>query len=277
MMLHQDPHIREIRSAAPSICAPSAAAPTLSAGLLLAALLGPGVLAAQQAEEAAAPPAIEVVEPHKEAGRYMVGGPVFQTFQFRNTGGEFLELEPDGSSCGSKIAALDRRVRPGGKGKAIIELDTKTLGAGPRTLNAWIETNDPERPRVNLQLYVELDELGYPIPKKVLMRDVARKVPLLFLVRAHESNPFEITDVTSDLEWLSFSWRELDGPVPPIHPLARYRPRKGDYEVKVRAAPDAPEGRVLGLIRVHTTSDRTAEISLPVDGYLSPPELAASQ
>lgn len=90
-----------------------------------------------------------------------------KTVSFRNVGNEILEVKEIRSSCGCTAGALDvknRMVRPRSTGKIEVTFNSRGY-RGNVSKNLYIHTNDPEKPRVclNIRAMVEAPPGNSPI------------------------------------------------------------------------------------------------------------------
>ena len=87
---------------------------------------------------------------HEFPKAFIVGSKILKRFHFTNTGSAPLEIQNIHTNCGC-VATTPSAVQipPGGTGSIHIEIDR---GVGPFLEQAFVYTNDPDKPMIPLQV-----------------------------------------------------------------------------------------------------------------------------
>jgi hypothetical protein len=236
-----------------------------SAAALAAALLAfaPAVALAQAAKPAAAPKLV-LVDEKKDVGTVPKGEVIHATFTLKNEGKADLHVTDVKPSCGCTAPEYDKTIKPGGQGKIVLNVDTKTF-QGPISKSALILTDDPEKPQVtvfvmaNVKPYVETHPVGF-FRLQALTGETATSA----IVLSSDEADFKPTKVEVPNDYLKAA----------LAPAADAEkiPGKGanQWKVTVTTTPDAPEGLLGGYVRVMTGAAKQPELSLAVSGYIKP-------
>ncbi len=148
---------------------PSARASLVLSLGLTAALLASVLGAAHTATAAAtARPRLKFATDKHDFGKVKQGQSVSYEFVFENQGDAPLVIEKVETSCGCTAALLsEKKIEPGKKGKVKATFDTQAYG-GRVTKYIFIDSNDPDNPRVELTVSVDIQVP--PAPKIELDR-----------------------------------------------------------------------------------------------------------
>lgn len=119
---------------------------------------------AEDAEESAArprpaPPALHLLETRVDLGSVYSGERVRHRFVYQNRGGSELVVKQIRPTCSTLVERWEREHRvlaPGREGSFVLARDTTWSGAARRLLAAYIESNDPQRPRIFVRAEVRV-------------------------------------------------------------------------------------------------------------------------
>jgi len=236
---------------------PSGASPAAQAGATTTAASAAAQARALDEGPAAARPAvgaprIEFGSADHDFGTVMIGEPVEHEFAFRNVGDATLQIIKVRTSCGCTAALVTKEeVPPGGEGRVKTTFRT-TNYKGTQRKSIYVETNDPEQPRVTLRLSGEVKVEVEVSPAMIYARDL---VP-------GESRPYKLVVKRSDGEELRIT--KVTASRPEIHVGEPEVRDDGSYEVEVTLGPDLPEGRLNGQVTIETDSARQPRVSVRI-------------
>jgi hypothetical protein len=137
----------------------------LNRNLFAGLLLGLVLWAAQplQAGEPGARPRLRVDEPVFDGGELRPGASFHHEFTLRNEGRAPLLIEEVRTGCSCAVAAYDRTIAPGDKGRVRLTVDVYREWAGRDLLRTvWLTTNDPEAAQVSLVVRGRVAEADIP-------------------------------------------------------------------------------------------------------------------
>ena len=166
--------------------------------VVLAGLMGWLVL--QPAEPRQTPktgpkPKLLIRNDSRDFGSRMVGTKVTHRYRIRNGGTASLTIHKISTSCGCTVARVDRTSLP--PGERCIILAELTVRPGSNSQHVYLNTNDPNRPRVALKLLahglerVLLEPSGFDFPELRLGMMQTNTVQL----SAGNGQPFKVTHV----------------------------------------------------------------------------------
>ena len=240
------------------------------AALAAALLVFAPVAALAQAPKPAAPaataaaPKLVLVEEKKEIGTVPKGEVIHATFVLKNEGKADLHVTDVKPSCGCTAPEYDKTIKPGGEGKVVLNVDTKSF-QGPISKSALILTDDPEKPQVTVFVmatvrpFVETLPVGF-FRLQALTGETATSE--MFLVS--DEADFKPTKVETPNSYLKAS----------LAPAAEAEKVAGkganQWKVTLTTTPDAPEGLLGGYVKVQTGVAKQPELSLAVSGYVKP-------
>ena len=121
--------------------------------ILAGIFLWPALWCAQAAwtEEPAPRPRLVVEEPVFESADLKPGTAFDHEFTLRNEGDAPLLIEEVQTGCSCTVAAYDRTIAPGGRGRVRLTIDVYREWAGRELRRtAWLSTNDPEAAQFSL-------------------------------------------------------------------------------------------------------------------------------
>jgi hypothetical protein len=168
-------------------------------GLLMVALAGlmgwfimqPGK--PKQATKSEPVPNLVVGRDSHDFGTIMVGAQVSHRYRIRNAGGAVLVIRKISTSCGCTVARVDNTTLAPGKW-CTIEAEL-TVRAGNNSQRVYLDTNDPDQPRMTLNLLsrgvrsVQLEPSGFDFTSLRLGAAKSATVRL----SAGDGQPFKIT------------------------------------------------------------------------------------
>ena len=119
--------------------------------VLAGLLLGPVLLSAPPARAEEPRPRLVIEEPVFESGELRPGAVFEHEFTLRNEGEAPLLISEARTGCSCAVAAYDRAVAPGGRGRVRLTVDVYREWAGRELRRTvWLTTNDPEAAQVSL-------------------------------------------------------------------------------------------------------------------------------
>jgi hypothetical protein len=241
----------------------------------LAALLATAVAAEGQARKApagkaaqakgvVAAPKIEVLPETKDVGIVPKGQVIEATFVVKNNGGSDLVISDARPSCGCTVASFDKVVKPGGEGKIVSSVDTKSF-SGPISKSILLVSNDPDRPQMNLFIKANVkpfvDVLPQPFARFSVIKGDSGTQDMILLSEekgfkpsiAETSQPYVKAEIT------------------PAGDKDKIPGRGGEqYKLHLSVTSDAPEGLLNAPIRIATGISQQPTIEIPVSGIVRP-------
>jgi hypothetical protein len=235
----------------------------LTAGLLA------GPLAATLAAEPSASavtnerePALELRETTQDGGTVEQGTVVKYRFTLANHGQVDLEITQVKPGCGCTASRWDRLIRPGAEGVIEAEVDTRSF-RGPIAKRLTVTTNDPARPRFQLNLTAKVTpalEVTPGVSALLVVED--RPVCQEFILEHAGGKPMQIRHVTVNAPFAKAETVPLPG--------------EGRYKLTVTASTETPLGRSAVPVIVQTDLASTPRLTLMVNverGIVSMPPL----
>jgi len=236
--------------------------PLFALALLLFGLLAPLQIFAQ---EAAAPKAV-VPTTVVDLGKHPRGSKVETKFVIQNQGTGPLMIIDTASSCSCMIVKFDAVIAPGASGEIVAMVDTEVL-EGPSRTSATVLTNDPENPRISLE--VKLESEPYLAAKPGFFHYTVHQgfegdSAIAQTVLATNPPEFTIERVEATDPSLSVEFREAT-------PEERISGFEGpQYRIIGKLDKMAAVGPLTGFVRVYTTHEKQKLFSIPVSGFVRP-------
>ncbi len=143
------------------------------------------------------------------------------------------------------MARYDRVILPGGKGEVVLELSTGRL-RGKVQKAAKVSTNDPNMPKVRLQLRALIKKSFNISPQDYVRFTIDRGEDWSkeFKISSPRKKEFKIVKVSSPSRAISATYTLLPD---------KDNPDAGNkYKLKVLISPEAPVGNVRGAIKIYT-------------------------
>lgn len=205
------------------------------------------------AADAGPQPKIEIPRIRYDIGKIFEQPQYEYAFTVRNRGKADLIIDKVQPGCGCTAAKFDSLIAPGSEGKIWLVVDgNKVHGEFEKT--ATVHSNDPvhsvmtlyiagnERPYVNVTPAGRIYLMGHfdePVEKKVTLSS------------NEEGLDFKVSGVTSDVdEQITYDVTPGDA--------------HGEYVLTVRKNPKLPTNTTYGAIYVHTNSEHSPEVGIPV-------------
>jgi hypothetical protein len=237
----------------------------------LAALLVTAIAAAQaqkapagKAKAVVGAPKIEVVQETKDVGTVPKGQVIEATFVVRNNGNSDLIVSDARPSCGCTVASFDKVVKPGGEGKIISSVDTKSF-TGPISKSILLVSNDPDRPQMNLFIKANVkpfvDVLPQPFARFSVIKGDSGTQDMILLSEEKGFKP--------SIEEASQPYVKAE--ISPAGDKDKIPGRAGDqYKLHLTVTPDAPDGLLNAPIRIATGISQQPTLEIPVSGIVRP-------
>lgn len=189
-------------------------------------------------------------------------GPLPPTeFLVANRGTDPLTLKPQ-LCCGIQLAGAESPLPPGTTRRLVVTL-THPLGEGAMNKSVRLQTNDPERPEVTLELLamgksplqvLPAEELTVPLQEEFVP-------PQTVLLRANYEPTLKITGIRCSAPYVQC--REVEPDVPEGEKPEQFR------AVEITVSPNSPSTPYEAVIVVRTNCKARPEVKLRVFG-LSP-------
>jgi hypothetical protein len=212
----------------------------------------------------AAAPKLVLVEDKKDIGTVPKGEMIRAAFVLKNEGKADLHITDVKPSCGCTAPEYDKTIKPGGEGKIVLNVDTKTF-QGPISKSALILTDDPEKPQItvfvvaNVKPYVETLPVGF-----FRLQALTGEVATSELILASDEADFKPTKVETPNAYIKATL----APAADAEKVAGKGARQ--WKVTVTTTPEAPEGLLGGYVKVATGAAKQPELSLAISGYIKP-------
>lgn len=192
-----------------------------------------------------------------------------KSFEIRNEGGSTLLIREVQTTCACTVVDFPSSVAPGESGQIKVSLDTDFVD-GAFQAQAFLYTNDPDKPKIELTLKVETQPYVSAHPGYVRFNlhqfypaDDPRGVDRQ-LVWASKPADFAILEVESPYDFLQIEFSEAA-------PEDRNPRHDGvQWMLQIRLPPDAPVGPLAGYLRVRTDHQKQKTLSIPISGILRP-------
>ncbi len=198
-------------------------------------------------------PSIQVVNPGHDFGEMMEGEVVTHDYVIKNRGDAFLEIERVTTGTGCAVARFDRAIPPGGEGKVTLRMDLTNYQGSIRK-SATVFSNDPETPRVQLQLQGIVNPLIQVKPgDRISFRGFEGHVQERAIDLVSWSSPFKIQGVETNLEG------KVQHSIETVEEDKHYR---------VTLSNLVPLGVYNGYVKLKTDLARKPQITLWVNGII---------
>jgi hypothetical protein len=213
---------------------------------------------------AAASPRLAVDSESRDLGVVGLGEEAVGEFELRNTGGAPLTLSVSSRSRDSRVEGLVPELRPGESARLRFLIDTYN-GDGSPVQSFTLDTNDPDRPRVVLQ--VELKVRPFLVARPGYARYItvqhAREGTIAQTIGATDEAEFRVLRVESPTPNLRVAFREARED--------ERQPWKGSqWRVMTTLDSHSPVGALSGLVVVHTDHPRQKRIFIQLSGFVRP-------
>ena len=220
----------------------------LAAGVSLEAQQKPAAAKAKTADtkKVVAAPKIEVTPETKDAGTVAKGQVIETTFMVKNTGGSDLVISDARPGCGCTVASFDKVIKPGGEGKVVTSVDTKSF-SGPISKSVLLVSNDPERGQINLFVKATVkpyvDVLPQPYVRVAVVKGDTDSRDVILL---SEEKTFKPTVAESSQSYVKAE-------IAPAGEKDKIPGHAGEqYRLRITVTPDAPEGLLNAPVRIAT-------------------------
>lgn len=209
-------------------------------------------------------PKIEVVPETKDVGTIAKGQVIDATFVIKNSGGSDLIVSDARPSCGCTVASFDKVIKPGGEGKVVSSVDTKTF-SGPISKSILLVSNDPDRPQMNLFVKANVkpfvDVLPQPFVRfSVIKGDGAGQDVILL----SDEKTFKPTVAETSQPYVKAE-------ILPAGDKDKIPGRAGEqYRLRISVTGDAPDGLLNAPLRINTGVAQQPTLEIPVSGIVRP-------
>ena len=209
-------------------------------------------------------PKIEVVPETKDVGTIAKGQVIDATFVIKNNGGSDLIVSDARPSCGCTVASFDKVIKPGGEGKVVSSVDTKTF-SGPISKSILLVSNDPDRPQMNLFVKANVkpfvDVLPQPFVRFSVIKGDAAGQDVILL---SDEKTFKPTVAETSQPYVKAE-------ILPAGDKDKIPGRAGEqYRLRISVTGDAPDGLLNAPLRINTGVAQQPTLEIPVSGIVRP-------
>lgn len=209
-------------------------------------------------------PKIEVVPETKDVGTIAKGQVIDATFVIKNSGGSDLIVSDARPSCGCTVASFDKVIKPGGEGKVVSSVDTKTF-SGPISKSILLVSNDPDRPQMNLFVKANVkpfvDVLPQPFVRFSVIKGDAAGQDVILL---SDEKTFKPTVAETSQPYVKAE-------ILPAGDKDKIPGRAGEqYRLRISVTGDAPDGLLNAPLRINTGVAQQPTLEIPVSGIVRP-------
>jgi len=229
---------------------------------------GEGALAAAEDSASSEKPVIELA-PEKELDLGMISNstPGTGTITILNKGAGLLLINRVNSSCGCTKGSIEekyKKIPPGGSGVIDVTVYPKNVHAFESRKTLSIFSNDPTRPRVDVDVVATVDPEFSVEPRKLDFGQVQKGQPVAFdiVVRQLNDEPFAVTGVKGlgrGDDSLLLSYEERDE-------SQWTTPGRAEFDVHVALTEEAPPGPLKGRFQIQTSCKRVPTFPIEFEG-----------
>lgn len=162
-----------------------------------------------------------------------------------NPGPAALRLSNVEACSGCVLDGYSREIPPGGVGRISIVVLTDSRGGDTVAGTVTAETSDPERPRIEVALEIEIREFARIDPYRIwLAGRVGEPIVATCDVTANADHPFDITGIkTRKGVWFDLAYARVEGADPAAWriTLTNTRTKPGPYQDILFVQTDHPE------------------------------------
>lgn len=215
-------------------------------------------------------PNIEFEQRVYDFGEIDQGEQIVHLFKFKNAGDTLLEIKRVSTSCGCTAALVSKkRIPPGDSGEIKATFNSKGY-AGQISKWIYVHSNDPDEPKIKLNLKgrVIIDLLVQPSSVNF------GKVP------NGKMSTEEVILVPIRLRTLEVKKVECSSPYI-AHTVSEYtKGNQKGFKIEVTVGAEMPVGNFSEVIKVHTNSERQPIVTIPIRGkvlgevWATPEEIA---
>lgn len=197
-------------------------------------------------------PRIEFDNTEYDFSTVLIGDPVEHDFVFRNRGNAPLTINSVVTGCGCTAAFVEEEeLPPGGEGR--VKTTFRTEGrTGPQRKSIYVETNDPEQPRVTLRVVGEIKAQIEVSPRVIYAFNlpVGKAVTRTVTISGADGYAFQIATVS------------VVGSG--IHASEPKRLAEDRYQIDVTLKRESARESSGGLVTLKTDSQRQRLVHVPV-------------
>lgn len=221
--------------------------------------------ACEQAQAAEDGPRAVVAEEVRDFGRVAPGDLVDHDFLIANQGSAPLTIGGVRASRGARVEHYDAVIGPGETGRVRVKVDTWSFGGSPR-LSVSFATNDPTRPKITVDMKVEVRPyvLARPGHARYLTYDGGPEGTIAQTLWEEKGADFRVIGVESPYPHLRVTYREVQ----PEQRDAALPSRQ--WRVEATIASESPVGPIVDFIRIRLDHPKQKEIRIPVSGFVRP-------
>jgi len=232
--------------------------------LALTALLASRIAGASEATATPQPKAV-IAEPVYVVPTIGKGEKVVHDFVIANEGAAELKILEVVPACGCTVVDFDKSIAPGARGMVHAALDTAAF-SGPIAKSITVLTNDPQNPR--LELTIQVDVKPYLIAKPGYARFIyvqgLKTGTIAQTVWATDRDDFKVLSVDSPYPFIVATFREATATE------QRNDGRGHQWRVEITIRPDAGIGALVKPVVIKTNHPKQREIEIPLSGFVRP-------
>ena len=223
-------------------------------GILFMASISTGFAQAPETEEEQ--PKAEAVEELFDFGEIYEGEKIQHVFKIKNAGTGVLKIFSMHASCGCTAAVVsdeDKELAQGEEGEVKVTFHSASK-KGRQNRIVTVKTNDPVTPQLKLSLQGFVKQRVVVEPSSIRFGDVERGAApkeMVVTLEPMDNTPFEIEEISSGSQMLSWECKERDG---------------GGYEIKVilTVEKDVPPASLHDAVNIKTTHPGKRTVRVPV-------------
>jgi hypothetical protein len=193
--------------------------------------------------------------PTADAGAVQRGTIITKEFIVKNTGSAVLRITDVKPGCGCTLAKFDRTIPPGGQGKIVLTVDTKSFRTAI-SKTAVVLSNDPNTPELSLKVLANVKGLVKAEPSEYLNIHTTLGQRGVAEVRLVSDNAAFRPNSITTTEHLNATLSPGSEP--------------GTWKLLVTSEATAPVGLLLGTVTVKTGIPEEPEFRIPVSGLVRP-------
>jgi hypothetical protein len=218
--------------------------------------------AADSKAKPVAAPKIDVTPETKDAGVVPKGQIIDATFLIKNTGGSDLVITDARPGCGCTVASFDKVIKPGGEGKVVSHVDTKTF-SGPIAKSILVVSNDPDHPQLTLFIKAIVKPFVDVLPNAYVRFSVIKgDTDTQNVILISEEKTFKPVVAETAQPYVKAE-------ILPADDKEKVANHPGEqYKLRLTVTGDAPEGLLNAPIRIKTGVAQQPMLEVPVAGIV---------
>lgn len=198
---------------------------------------------------------IVVESPTADVGTVQRGTPIMKEFVVKNTGSGPLRIADVKPACGCMQAKFDKTIPPGGTGKIVLTIDTKSFRSAI-SKTAVVTSNDSTTPELTLIVVANVRGVIRGEPSdSVRIQTTKGQLGAAETSLTSENPAFKPTAATTNQPYL--------------RAVLLPESQSGRWKVMVTSDATAPVGPLAGMVTVSTGIPEEPEFRIPVTGIVT--------